>query len=183
MEKSLSCFTKNSKGKNGLQAQCRECRSIFIKQWRESNKEHRADYRKQYTAENKDKKAVWDKTYREAHAGHIKESKRRWCQDNKQRLRIKNKEWLKKNPGIRAAMRARYRANKKKATPTWAEHSMIRTVYKKARDYAGEVDHIVPLQSEIVCGLHVWANLQILPPSMNASKGNYYWPDMPEEFL
>jgi hypothetical protein len=41
------------------------------------------------------------------------------------------------------------------------------------------VDHVVPLKSKLVCGLHVPANMQILPGADNSAKGNRYWPDMP----
>jgi hypothetical protein len=34
------------------------------------------------------------------------------------------------------------------------------------------LDHIVPIQSEIVCGLHVWWNLRVVPRFDNRSKGN-----------
>lgn len=42
-----------------------------------------------------------------------------------------------------------------------------------------QVDHIVPLQSEFVCGLHNEFNLRVISQSENSSKKNRYWPDMP----
>lgn len=42
-----------------------------------------------------------------------------------------------------------------------------------------DVDHIVPLVSGLVCGLHSEANIRVIPASINRSKGNRFWPGMP----
>jgi hypothetical protein len=73
---------------------------------------------------------------------------------------------------------AHRRAAKKLATPSWYDKKKCILVYEE-RDRMTEttgvqhhVDHIYPLQSDWVCGLHVHENLQVLTGPDNASKGN-----------
>lgn len=56
------------------------------------------------------------------------------------------------------ASNSRYRARKLRAMPKWAILTKIEDMYKNCPE-GYHVDHIVPLQSEIVCGLHVEYNL------------------------
>lgn len=76
--------------------------------------------------------------------------------------------------------RLRGKAQTKRALPKWADSAAIRTFYEAAYVLSLEVDHIVPLRSPLVCGLHVEHNLQLLTRQENAAKGNRWWPDMPE---
>lgn len=72
------------------------------------------------------------------------------------------------------------RAQKLNASPAWADHRKIGTVYDKARDISLEtgvqhhVDHIVPLLHPKVCGLHVHFNLAILEGGENSRKSNKF---------
>lgn len=88
-------------------------------------------------------------------------------------------EWSRLNKHRRNAITARRYAKKARATPIWSERLLIDEVYRQAALRGWHVDHVVPINSPIVCGLHCWANLQILSPSENCSKGNFHWPDMP----
>lgn len=74
---------------------------------------------------------------------------------------------------------AERRAMKLKATPEWRNNEKIAKVYDMGKKYNLEVDHIVPIQSDLVCGLHCWDNLQLLSRQENARKLNKHWPDMP----
>lgn len=73
---------------------------------------------------------------------------------------------------------AKRNAVKLRAIPAWADLDAIAEVYQEATYHQLHVDHIVPLQSKRVCGLHVWDNLQLITPSENFAKSNRSWPDM-----
>lgn len=65
----------------------------------------------------------------------------------------------------------------KQATPKWLsefDKLLINEIYHLAQLRNQTVDHIVPLQGEIVCGLHVPWNLQLLSYSENFSKSNKF---------
>jgi hypothetical protein len=111
-----------------------------------------------------------------------KESSKKWYAKNKKKARQAVANWEKKNKAQKSALSAKYRAAKLQATPPWANVDAISYFYKKAFELtistgiAHEVDHIYPLQSKYMCGLHVETNLQILTKRENASKNNRTWP-------
>ncbi len=80
-------------------------------------------------------------------------------------------------PEVHRANKAKRRAAKKNATPSWANFGKIVEIYKQAAGEGKHVDHIVPLQHPKVCGLHVEANLQLLTKTENLRKGNKFESD------
>jgi len=78
---------------------------------------------------------------------------------------------------------AKRRAAKLQRTPKWLTSDdkwMIEQAYelatlrKKLFGFDWHVDHIIPLQGELVSGLHVPTNLQVIPGRENESKSNRY---------
>jgi hypothetical protein len=94
-------------------------------------------------------------------------------------------KWAAAHPDLRNAIAAKHRAGKLQATPLWANDFFIKEAYALARlrtkifGFKWHVDHIVPLNSDIVCGLHVEHNLQVIPGASNLAKSNRHWPDQP----
>lgn len=86
--------------------------------------------------------------------------------------------WRERNPHKEAAKAARRRTAKLQRTPSWADLDAIEAIYQECARVSQEtgephhVDHIVPLQGVSVSGLHVPANLQIIPARDNSRKGN-----------
>jgi hypothetical protein len=110
-----------------------------------------------------------------------------WVQENKAKVTLYKRRWAAANPAAGVAQTVMYRANKLRAVPAWANQGYIADVYRKAAIFTKRdgkpwhVDHIVPLRSELVCGLHCEDNLQVLRGNENVAKSNRHWPDMPSE--
>lgn len=92
---------------------------------------------------------------------------------------IYQKEFLKKNPDWRTDSN-RHRAPKQQRLIAWADKDFIKRIYvtcKKITKQTGikhQVDHIIPIKGDNVCGLHVHNNLAIITAKMNLEKGNRF---------
>lgn len=85
----------------------------------------------------------------------------------------RSSKYWKDNPDKHNVLSAKYRAAKLNRTPEWSDNDKIKEIYAKCPE-GYHVDHIIPLQGELVSGLHVPENLQYLPASENCSKGNRF---------
>ena len=135
------------------------------RRWKEKNREKVREMNRQWILDNPDKQAI---------------ARRRWKDNNKEWIKEQRRLYLKDNKHKHNANAARRRAIKKNATPSWANHKYMNIFYERAQIESArigvdvEVDHIVPLQSDIVCGLHCEDNLQLLTASHNRSKQNTF---------
>ncbi len=108
-----------------------------------------------------------------------------WVKLNPEKYRQYARATRSANPEHYKAKVNQRRRRNRLATVAWADKSAIAVIYRKAiaiskaTGIRHEVDHIVPIISDIVCGLHCEANLRVLPLAENRSKGNRVWPDMP----
>jgi hypothetical protein len=128
-----------------------------------------------YQADQEYKKYRWanDATYKEAGKQSAKENhvKRYANPEYVELCKQQSLAWAKNNRGKYRAKIARRRAALKNATPQWVNHDEITKIYENCPS-GYHVDHVIPLNSKIVSGLHVPWNLQYLPAYENLSKGN-----------
>ncbi len=122
-----------------------------------------------------------------------KEAGRRYYQKNKELVKAKaltrpvdlqreyRKRWKKRNPEKTQTLANAWKKRVRKAAPKWMtkeQKQQIQKLYLAARRITKEtgvkyvVDHIVPLNSEVVCGLHVPWNMQLMTHEENCRKSN-----------
>lgn len=125
------------------------------------------------------------RAYYAANHTKLKRKASEWANENAEYVKYIKSDWATKNRDKVNANVAKRRAAEINATPGWADQDKIAEFYFAA-DFLGmvtgewhQVDHVVPLQSDLVCGLHWEGNLQVLTAKENLSKGNRFWPDMP----
>lgn len=141
--------------------------------------------RKAWAKANPEKVKAMKRAYAAKHSKKIMERVVKWVRNNPEKRKANVSRWDKANADQVNAKTAKRRATKLNATPLWANTFFIKEAYHLAKlrtkvmGFEWEVDHIVPLQSKVVCGLHVENNLQVIPKMNNRIKSNTSWPDMP----
>ncbi len=151
------------------------------RKWRLENPDYYKDYSKKWRKNNPNKRKDQQKRYRSKNPN--KEYLSKWQKENAVKCNLNSKKYKQNNPEKVLANKARRRARKLNATPPWLTKEQFKEIeqfYLDAQEIAWlnddgrphHVDHIIPLQSDLVCGLHVPWNLQLLTAKKNLSKHN-----------
>lgn len=151
---------------------CVECLKL---EWERGN-QTRAEYFRAYNKSEAGQKAKRD--YYEKNRETVIARAANRPMDERYRAKLRYKQ---DNPDLYKELVSLRRRRFRLATPKWltAEHKMeIRLKYRLAIELSRRtgvrhaVDHIVPLQGEEVCGLHVPWNLEVVTQEENLKKSN-----------
>ena len=151
---------------------CVECLKL---EWQRAA-ETRAEYFKAYNKSEAGQKAK--REYYEKNKEAVIERAQARTAERKQAYRRAHKQ---ANPDTYKALVSLRRRRFRQATPKWlsAEQKLeIRLKYRLAIELSRRtgvrhaVDHVVPLQGENVCGLHVPWNLEVITQDENLKKSN-----------
>lgn len=185
-----SAFFKEKRNKDGLRSACKACLGKQNKSWRVRNNYDPSDYNKQYRKDNAETLKAKQKSYYESRKEKIIEANAAWAKAHPD----KRKQYTKQHYQSNKAKRKHYveirRQKERQCTPLWLTKEQweeMESFYWLAKDLQVvtgepyEVDHIIPLSGETVCGLHVPWNLQVLPRDINRSKSNRLEPETTQQ--
>lgn len=188
ISKSLSQFSKKPRGVLGCRPECNICRSASRKVRYHTEPDYRRSIlaaQREYNAAAPEGNRARATAWRLSNPDRVLATNRRLRAANPERYQEYSRKWAANNRDVMAAFVAQRAAAKLRAAVPWRNRFYIREAYRLARlrtrvtGIEWQVDHIVPLRSKLVCGLHVEHNLQVIPASVNRKKSNRWWPSMP----
>src|ERR1700745_2319657 len=166
-------------------AHCKACHKARVSVYQRENKVAHYEATRRWAIKNPHKARAYATRWAAENDEKFKNLKAQWRSKNVAELREKWKIWAENNREKLRAKDMKRKAAKLRAIPAWTNLDKVEEFYFAA-DFLGmvtgdwyHVDHVVPLQSKLVCGLHWEQTLQVLPASDNLRKSNRHWPGMP----
>lgn len=159
---------------------CKECVKARAARWYANNKKRARRNIATYQKANPERVRAWHAKWLDNNRQRHSEVARQYCARYPERRRQTKANWYNENKHRHTMYWANWKAAKLKATPKWANRFLIAEAYRLARlrtktlGMKWHVDHIVPLQHPLVCGLHVEHNLRVIPATENLRKWNRF---------
>lgn len=196
----MEFFPRATRNSSGFSSWCRACHSATCVARAKANPEKvkalSAAWRQANPEKVKARSAAWNKANPEkvkalsaarykANPEKVKAYACAWKKANPEKARASSAAWQKANPARVAAHSRKRDAAKLQAVPKWYDEKKVQAIYAKAAAKTKStgiphvVDHVCPLQSKLVCGLHWSGNLRVITAEKNMAKGNRTWPGMP----
>ena len=157
-----------------VRADSAACAAANPERCKEQKRRDRADHPEKWAKRSAD--------YYSGNQAECDARNKQWRIDNLEASNAIQAKSQRKHSATKNAATAKRRASKLVRTPIWSDIAEMKGIYvmaKVATKSVGipmEVDHYYPLQGDLVSGLHVPANLQVISRRANKAKGNAYAP-------
>lgn len=159
---------------------CVECTRVARSEYYTNNKEKALLAIKNWQLKNKEKVNKNSRAWRANNPDSAEQVLRRYYETHKEKKLRGNKLWRQMNKDVVQQYNVKRRVQLGVAMPVWANIDAIAAFYRESTRLSKEtgimhhVDHIIPLENDLVCGLHVEHNLQILTQVENNFKRNKF---------
>lgn len=180
-----ACCVCVSKRKQELYQQNRNAILAYMKVqgavYRAANPEKRAQNSKKWKLANANRVLELARARRAADPERTRKNVRAHYYRHREQELLRQKVWRMANKGLVNAFTVKRKADLLKRTPTWltaddlwlmAQAYELAAVRTKLFGFPWHVDHNYPLRGMYVSGLHVPANLRVIPGVENLRKGN-----------
>lgn len=167
---------------SGRSSWCKDCINAYSKEHYRRNLAKVLARKAKYRIANKDAVKAANAKWRSENAERLRRYLSQYREVNREALlahkRRAHPAYYAKNKAAFLAKFIARRSLKERALPLWVDLKTIETLYQRAREMtektgiAHEVDHIVPLNNSVVCGLHVQDNLRVITRDENKRKRN-----------
>jgi len=161
--------------------------NAYRKAWKAANKDKMAVYDKKYkekkgeafALEQRLRTAKWREQNLEKVRAANRECAAKKREQQPEKIKVAKKQYAQRNKAVINAAVARRKAAKLKRTPKWLtkfDKLKIQCVYSiaamltRVNNEPWHVDHVIPLQGDLVSGLHVPSNLQVMRGVENVRK-------------
>jgi hypothetical protein len=172
---------------------CKPCEKSYKAERYRQTAEHVRARTRAWAAANKERKRAMDREYGRKNRAKLNEKlrerrrrkpevyqeiQRRYYAKNREKCDERSKKWMLDHPHHVSERSRRLKVSRKQAYVAWASRDAMAALYREAARLTlitgipHEVDHIVPLTSKVVCGLHWEGNMRVVPRRVNRSKIN-----------
>lgn len=178
MEKPRSDFYSHAQTFDRLAQSCKKCDITRRIKWDREHKDRAKERIARWARRHPEYSTIQSRKYRARNPEIYKAKVAAYHQANKEKRNAQIAKHKKDFPWKNCAEVMKRHAQKLKATPQWANSFFIEEIYHLATlrtavlGFKWHVDHIYPLQSKWVCGLHTEKNLRVIPASENQRKFN-----------